>query len=141
MKNENFQSYIDLIERNYHQVTQSFLKGVQHILQELELNMNEMRILKMLDKNDNQNSSAIANEISVSNSHLTSLTDSLVCKGFLLRERSSKDRRVVEFSITSSGREMAKKVESQISDYLYEKFKVLSIQEMDSLNRIYEKLK
>jgi DNA-binding MarR family transcriptional regulator len=141
VKNENFQNYIDLIERNYHQVNQSFLKGVQSILHELELNMNEMRILKMLYKNDNQNSTAIANEIGVSNSHMTSLTDALVCKGYLLRERSIKDRRVVEFSISSSGRDMAKTLESRIADYLYEKFKVLSIREMDSLNQIYEKLK
>ena len=48
----------------------------------------------------------MANELNVSNSHITAVTEKLINKGFVTRSRSTSDRRVVYLEITEQGKDL-----------------------------------
>ena len=53
--------------------------------------------------------SRVANELNVSNSHITAVTEKLINKGFVTRSRSTSDRRVVYLEITEQGKDLVAK--------------------------------
>ena len=55
--------------------------------------------------------SRVANELNVSNSHITAVTEKLINKGFVTRSRSTSDRRVVYLEITEQGKDLVAKME------------------------------
>ena len=65
---------------------------------------NDMHIIEAIGMNEPKNMSTIAREISVTVGTLTIAMNSLVKKGYVLRERGKEDRRVVYISLTERGR-------------------------------------
>ena len=63
-----------------------------------------MHIIEAIGMNEPKNMSTIAREISVTVGTLTIAMNSLVKKGYVLRERGKEDRRVVYISLTERGR-------------------------------------
>ncbi|GAA3322462.1 hypothetical protein GCM10020331_042450 [Ectobacillus funiculus] len=53
--------------------------------------------------------SQIAQEVNVTSSHITAVTDRLVRKNLVMRKRSDSDRRIVYLEITKTGQEVAEK--------------------------------
>ena len=69
-----------------------------------DITNNDMHIIEAIGMNEPKNMSTIAREISVTVGTLTIAMDSLVKKGYVLRERGKEDRRVVYISLTERGR-------------------------------------
>ena len=69
-----------------------------------EITNNDMHIIEAIGMNEPKNMSTIAREISVTVGTLTIAMNSLVKKGYVLRERGKEDRRVVYISLTERGR-------------------------------------
>lgn len=69
-----------------------------------DITNNDMHIIEAIDMNEPKNMSTIAREISVTVGTLTIAMNSLVKKGYVLRERGKEDRRVVYISLTERGR-------------------------------------
>ena len=70
----------------------------------LDITNNDMHIIEAIGMNEPKNMSTIAREISVTVGTLTIAMNSLVKKGYVLRERGKEDRRVVYISLTERGR-------------------------------------
>lgn len=101
---------------------------------------NEFAVLKILDKNDHQMVSQIANLLNVSNSHITSVSEKLIKKGMAVRTRSETDRRIVYLSITDDGKQMAETMNELTQQYFEEKFAGFNEDEIRMLNQFLRKI-
>ncbi|WLR52883.1 MarR family transcriptional regulator [Bacillus tianshenii] len=88
-----------------------------------------------------QRVSDLAKAFQVSNSHATSVTDKLVEKSYVKRERSEKDRRVVELEITEEGKALFAVMEEKRLRYMYNLFDVLTDDEIQHTLTVFRKIK
>jgi len=75
------------------------------------------------------------------NGALTRLLDQLEERGYLVRQRSLQDRRVVDLQITDAGRLKVKELTPQVVNKLNEALKPFSPDEFTELTRLLVKLK
>lgn len=68
-----------------------------------ELTVNDMHVIEAIDILEPKNMSTVAKSLMVTTGTLTISVNGLVKKGFVNRERSEKDRRVVLVSLTEKG--------------------------------------
>ncbi|AIE78721.1 marR family protein [Bacillus cereus ATCC 4342] len=101
---------------------------------------NEFIVLRILNRTNKEMVSRVANELNVSNSHITAVTEKLINKGFVTRSRSTSDRRVVYLEITEQGKNLVAKMEDAKKQYLQERFSMLSEEEMNIMISISKKL-
>ena len=101
---------------------------------------NEFIVLRILNRTNKEMVSRVANELNVSNSHITAVTEKLITKGFVTRSRSTSDRRVVYLEITEQGKDLVAKMEGAKKQYLQERFSTLSEEEMNIMISISKKL-
>ncbi|EJS02351.1 MarR family winged helix-turn-helix transcriptional regulator [Bacillus cereus] len=101
---------------------------------------NEFIVLRILNRTNKEMVSRVANELNVSNSHITAVTEKLINKGFVTRSRSTSDRRVVYLEITEQGKDLVAKMEGAKKQYLQERFSTLSEDEMNVMISISKKL-
>jgi len=104
------------------------------------VNSNEYAVLHFLEHAGAQKASAIASELRVSPSHITTVCDSLVKKGFVERYRCDQDRRVVLLCITERTKAILAIIEEKKTNYLLTKFSELSEEEVNHLLLIFKKL-
>lgn len=69
-----------------------------------DITENDMHIIEAVGIEDARNMSDIARRLSVTVGTLTVNMNSLEKKGYIIRERSTKDKRVVEVTLTERGR-------------------------------------
>ena len=100
----------------------------------------EFIVLRILNRTNKEMVSRVANELNVSNSHITAVTEKLINKGFVTRSRSTSDRRVVYLEITEQGKDLVAKMEDAKKQYLQERFSTLSEEEMNIMISISKKL-
>ena len=107
-----------------------------------DITNNDMHIIEATGMNEPKNMSTIAREISVTVGTLTIAMNSLVKKGYVLRERGKEDRRVVYISLTERGRaayvhhaRFHKAMIDSISDELTSEEMELLIKTLTKLNK------
>ncbi len=101
---------------------------------------NEFSVLRALFLKSPQMASQIANEVNVTSSHITAVTDRLVRKGFVTRKRSNSDRRIVYLEITEHGREVTEELEAIRKEYYRDKFKDWSDQEIEMVLELFGRI-
>lgn len=69
-----------------------------------DISVNDMHIIEAIGEEEPRNMSSVAKILSVTVGTLTIAVNSLVKKGYVHRERSEEDRRVVLISLTEKGR-------------------------------------
>jgi DNA-binding MarR family transcriptional regulator len=105
-----------------------------------QISNSELIILKMLSENSELKLSEISRILNVSKAHLTAVTDTLDQKLLIERNRSENDRRVVNLKITPYGLETIKKLDTLKTNYFINKFENFSIEELDTLTNMLEKI-
>ena len=107
-----------------------------------DITNNDIHIIEAIGMNEPKNMSTIAREISVTVGTLTIAMNSLVKKGYVLRERGKEDRRVVYISLTERGRaayvhhaRFHKAMIDSISDELTSEEMELLIKTLTKLNK------
>ena len=69
-----------------------------------DITNNDMHILEAIGLEGNRTMSAVARKLRITAGSLTTSVNGLVNKGYVKRERSEKDRRVVYIALTEKGR-------------------------------------
>lgn len=111
-----------------------------------DLTNNDMHVIEAIGINEPKNMTAIAKELSVTVGTLTIAMNSLVKKGYVIRERGKEDRRVVFISLSEKGRgayehhaefhhEMIEGISEELSE---EELKIL-VQALTKLDRWFRK--
>lgn len=101
---------------------------------------NEFIVLRILNRVQKEMVSHVANELNVSNSHITAVTEKLIKKGLVTRSRCTLDRRVVYLEILDKGKELVTEMEMRKRAYFKERFSTLSEEEMQVMISIFQKL-
>ena len=70
---------------------------------------------------------------------MTRMLDRLEIKGFVTRKRSSDDRRVVNISLTSLGKKIAKDIPPVISEVLNQQLRGFSEQEFNLIKNLLQR--
>ncbi|WP_240620323.1 MarR family winged helix-turn-helix transcriptional regulator [Peribacillus acanthi] len=105
-----------------------------------ELNANEFSVLRFLLLNGNSPASYISKYLNVSASHITSVTDSLANKGYIVRLRSAQDRRLVLISLTEEGKNKVEELEKKKSEFLRSKFDKFTEGELEQFIQLFRRL-
>ena len=107
-----------------------------------DITNNDMHVINAIGVGTTKNMSSIAKELSVTVGTLTISMNSLVKKGYVLRERGKEDRRVVYISLTERGRaayvhhaRFHKAMIDSISDELTSEEMELLIKTLTKLNK------
>ena len=94
-----------------------------------------IQILLALSKNKQMTMTEISKQINVINSNLTPLVDKLIKEGYLKRQTSKKDRRVVYISITTQGKQFVMQHKKYVVELLSERFSTLDEQQLEALEQ------
>jgi DNA-binding MarR family transcriptional regulator len=92
-----------------------------------DISYNDMHIIEAVGIDEPRNMKTVANRMSVTTGTLTKAMDALCEKGYVIRERSSEDKRVIHLRLTDKGRsayyhheqfhrQMIKNLTAEISD-------------------------
>lgn len=126
------------LELLFRKVYRKLKDQFNHIMNEY-VTTNEYMVMKLM-LNGKMRVTDLSKALQVSASHITSITDSLVQKKLVERERSSKDRRVVDLSLTTEGIELIKQLNVINSKFIQDKFKIFSTKEKTDLIYLLNKL-
>ncbi|WP_026314645.1 MarR family transcriptional regulator [Weizmannia acidiproducens] len=127
---------IDL-EFIFRKVYRKIKEELNNLLKEY-VTTNEFMVLKLLS-DSSMRSSDLSKALQVSASHITSVTDSLVEKGLIERQRSNKDRRVIDLTLTDKGKALIRQLTELKSQFLQDKFDVFTDEERETLYRLFQK--
>ncbi len=121
-----------------------FTKGQKNELTRGIISLPQMTILQYLCRRRSCIMSDIANSLSVSMSGATGLVDRMIKNRLLKRNRSKKDRRIVEITITPQGKKVARSVMQQQYKMIKKMFGKISRDErrkyLDILEKVHKQL-
>lgn len=109
------------------------LVRVDMITHEFGMPFSHIQILCMLARR-NMSIGEISSHLGIAKPNITPLLDSLRERGLLERQRSEKDRRVVNVVLLPAGREMAEKIEASIAAQVMEWPERFSASEVKRIN-------
>lgn len=135
----NRELLIENLSTNFFAVFRTIRNDMNKIFEDY-IPWNEFLVLRILNRNQKEMVSRVANELNVSNSHITAVAEKLIKKGLVTRSRSTSDRRVVYLEIIDKGKELVAEMEKQNKLYLKERFSALSEEEMTVMIAISQKL-
>ncbi|SDM57842.1 DNA-binding transcriptional regulator, MarR family [Fictibacillus solisalsi] len=130
--NDNRTNRIAELENSFLTVFRTFRKDINDLFSD-DVPANEFGVLNLLKDKEYLTASELAGEMKVSSSHITGVTDRLIKKDLITRERSLTDRRIVYVKITEKGQAVAEKLSAIRRDYYKEKFSGLSDLEMENM--------
>ena len=100
---ENYGIFNEILVRLFRDIMDIEEKAI--ITQEFkDLTNNDMHVIEAIGLNEPKNMTSIAKELSVTVGTLTIAMNSLVKKGYVVRERGKEDRRVVYISLSEKVR-------------------------------------
>lgn len=105
-----------------------------------DITNNDMHVIQAIGVEEPKNMSTIAKELSVTVGTLTIAMNSLVKKGYVIRERGQEDRRVVYISLSEKGQRAYRHHEEFHRQMIDEVLKVLEPQETEALVKAVSKL-
>ncbi|OIK09525.1 hypothetical protein BIV59_16845 [Bacillus sp. MUM 13] len=134
------QDKLYLLEKEFKNMFRTMRKELSVIYGE-SINSSEFLVLKNIAFSEIKNATGLSKEMDVSASHITTVTESLVKKGLILRKRTESDRRVVTFDLTEEGVNLINNLEKKKTEYLHEKFGTFTEDELTSLLHLIKKFK
>lgn len=136
----NRSKQLGLIAKRIREFYRTLKKEFNLILESEGMTNGEFLMLKSIVQSENLKVSEMAKELGVSLPYITSLSDKMVKKGFIVREQSKDDRRIVVIKLTKEGKSKYAKLDRLILKYLETGFDRLSDQELLSFDKILKKV-
>lgn len=133
------QELLNELEISLRTLIRKLRKELQVVLGET-ISSGDFFVLKQLREKGPQTVSELAQEMEVSASHITNVTDRLVNKGWVERQRSRRDKRVVELRITNDGETTIRELEEKKRAYFQRRFDGLTTEEIETMTRLFRKL-
>ena len=133
---------IEKVLKSIRQVIRATDLHSRHVTRLAGLTSSQLILLKVVRDQNMATISELANTISLSQATLTSILDRLEAAGYVLRERSTEDKRKVRVRMTDAGREVLKKAPEPLQDTFIRQFSALKDWERSmiqaSLQRVAE---
>lgn len=132
------QTIFELIHK-MEQITNNMIVQWNQMFQE-NLGISHILVLSHLHKNGRSRPSDIAKALGLTPPTLTHLSEKLIKKGLVIRERNEADRRALYLNITDEGREMLSSAQEKGLQLRLQLFEKLDKAELNQLKLIYSKL-
>lgn len=133
---------IEKVLKSIRQVIRATDLHSRHVTRIAGLTSSQLILLKVVRDHALSTISELASTISLSQATLTSILDRLESTGYVLRERSTQDKRKIHVSITKAGREVLKMAPEPLQDTFIRQFSALKNWERSmiqaSLQRVAE---
>jgi len=133
---------IEKVLKSIRQVIRATDLHSRHITRLVGLTSSQLILLKVVRDQKLATISELASTISLSQATLTSILDRLEAGGYVLRERSIKDKRKIQVGITGHGRELLEMAPEPLQDTFIRQFAALKDWErsmiQSSLQRVAE---
>ncbi len=104
------------------------------------LNYSQAVIIKNLKQNGAQKVSDLAEKLSMTPGAITGIADKLISSGYIIRNRSEEDRRVVFLELSPKGEEIIQSLRKQMGDLFKQLFSGISEEDIGHLIRIYKQI-
>lgn len=105
-----------------------------------DLTMSQFRMLLTLNKEGAMKAIELADILCLTPGAITGMTDKLEEHGWVARERSDEDRRVVLIQLTEAGEELVRSIKIKQRETTEAFFKILPAEDIAHLNRIFTQL-
>lgn len=138
-KNTEKEFGLEILE-NLRKIIRAVDLNSKKLAAETNLTAPQILALAMIAQNGPMTLADIAAAIHLSSSTMVGIIDRLEAKGFLVRERSVKDRRQVFINITAEGKKAAKKAPTPLHDVLITKLSNLSGSQQKNIVKTLEQL-
>ncbi len=136
---DTFETLNDVLVNLFHDVMDLEERAI--ITQEYQdITNNDMHVIQAIGTGEPKNMSTIAKMLSVTVGTLTIAMNSLVKKGYVVRERSKEDRRVVYISLSEKGLRAYRHHEEFHRQMIEEILQGLTAEETEALVRSLAKL-
>jgi DNA-binding MarR family transcriptional regulator len=109
-------------------------------LKEVDVSSQQMGILLLLKQQIATTPFELSKTLGIDTGLMTRMLDKLETKGLIVRSRDAQDRRVVNLSLTGSGRAVATRIPEIAPAVLNERLKKFTKAEVDDLRRLLRKL-
>lgn len=116
---------IEKVLKSIRQVIRATDLHSRHVTRIAGLTSSQLILLKVVRDHSLSTISELASTISLSQATLTSILDRLESTGYVLRERSTKDKRKIYVSITKAGREVLTMAPEPLQDTFIRQFSAL----------------
>lgn len=138
----NNNAEIEKVLKSIRQVIRATDLHSRHVTRLAGLTSSQLILLKVVRDQNLSTISQLANTISLSQATLTSILDRLEAKAYVLRERSTQDKRKVQVRITEAGRDILKMAPEPLQETFIRQFSALKDWERSmiqaSLQRVAE---
>jgi DNA-binding MarR family transcriptional regulator len=115
---------------------QKLIKPSEHLAKS-KISPMQFYVLFKLEEKGDLSMTQISNELLTSKQQMTPIIDKLIECGFVERKHNEIDRRVIEITLLSSGKQFLEKQKMDIFDMLKNKMQILSD---DDLSTLYKAL-
>lgn len=105
-----------------------------------KLSESQFGTLEMLLHLGPTNQKTISEKLLISKSNVVSIIDKLEQHGFVKRQRSTEDRRIIYVHLTDSGRKTIEEILPHHVSAIVEEFNCLTVAEQEELGRLCRKL-
>jgi len=122
-------------------IMREFMKHSYGDFSKLKVTMPQIFILSILERQDEARMSDLAKFLHVSTASVTGVTDRLVRDAYVVRERSTKDRRVVKIKLTQKGIRLINTLNDKRKKTIGKVFGKLSQSDRESYLRVLNQLK
>lgn len=109
-------------------------------VQRYGLNLTEFEVMELLYNKGDQPIQRIGQRVLIASSSITYVVDKLEEKGFVIRIRNERDKRVINASLTDQGRAMMDDIFPEHATTLTSTFSVLTDEEMAMLQQALKKI-
>ena len=117
-ENEFFEKYGFQILKSLRRIIRAVDIHSRKLLSEYKMTSPQMICLYTLGKQEGMTQSELAKEVDLGPSTITGIVDRLEAKGYVVRTRSSTDRRRITLQLTDSGRMLVESAPSLLQDQL-----------------------
>ena len=94
----------------------------------------QFHVIKVINEKKSINMTDLANEMMISKPQLTPIIDKLLKKTYLIRENAKEDRRIINISLTPSGKEILKERTEHINKMITQRISTLPTEDQKELN-------
>jgi MarR family transcriptional regulator, organic hydroperoxide resistance regulator len=123
-----------------HEVMRSVLHRVHPTLEAEGISMGQFWALHLVSSLRTASVSTVARHLSVSAPTVCASVDQLEAAGLVVRERSARDRRAVELSLTAKGRRVESRVWSRVGQLMAEAAGDLPPEDVATAVRVFQEL-
>lgn len=132
---------------NYEEILYYFIDNIKKVFYpeewidlDLSFSKSELFAILLIDRHGEITMSQIADYVNVPMSTATGIVDRLVKNGYLKRERSDSDRRVVVIKLTDKGKVLIDELKGTVSEYIKLVYDSLTDDERLLLMKVFTKM-